>query len=246
MTAEPDIGRVAAAIGDRTRAAMLAALLDGEALSAGELARRAGVAPSTATGHITRLLDEGLILRRTSGRRRYHVLAGEDVAAALEALARIAPPAVKGNQSQHALRFARTCYDHLAGALGVAVSSALVERGIISHGMTELSTAGDEWLRGLGIEWDALRTTRRVLVRPCLDWSERRNHVAGAVGAAIAGIAIARRWVIRVEGTRGLRLTLRGREGFYRALGLELSRELPITVSANGRYDLAHHHAGRP
>lgn len=222
MTAEPDIARVAAAIGDRTRASMLTALLDGEALTAGALARRAGVAPSTATGHITRLLDDRLIVRRTAGRRRYHVLAGEDVAAALEALARISPSIRDGMQSQDALRFARTCYDHLAGALGVTVGDALVERGVVSSGMTELSAAGSDWLRGLGVDVEGLRTKRRTLVRPCLDWSERRDHVAGAVGAVIADIAIARRWVVRLDGTRGLRLTLRGREGFYRALGLEL------------------------
>lgn len=221
-SAEPDIARVAAAIGDPTRAAMLTALLDGAPLSAGELARRGGVAPSTASGHITRLLDDGLIVRRTEGRRRYHVLAGEDVAGALEALACIAPPTGKGDPSLTGLRFARTCYDHLAGALGIAVTDALVERGIVSRGITELRPIGVEWLRGLGVDIDALRAKRRAFVRPCLDWSERRDHVAGAVGAAIADVALERRWVIRLDGSRGLRLTLRGREGFYRALGLEL------------------------
>jgi DNA-binding transcriptional ArsR family regulator len=230
MTAEPDIARVAAAIGDRTRASMLTALLDGVALTAGELARRSGVAPSTATGHITRLLDDGLIVRRTAGRSRYHVLAGEDVAAALEALARISPSLRNGAHPQDAIRYARTCYDHLAGTLGVAVSDALVERGVVSRGMTELSDAGTDWLRGLDVDIDELRAKRRTLVRPCLDWSERRDHVAGAVGAAIADIAIARRWVVRLDGTRGLRLTLRGREGLYRALGLELA----VSSSAGG------------
>src|SRR5690606_16107598 len=182
-TAEPNIARVAAAIGDPTRASMLTALLDGKALTAGELARRAGVAPSTATGHIMRLLDDGLIARRVAGRRRYHVLAGEDVAAALEALACISPATANGDRALDGLRFARTCYDHLAGVLGVAVTGALVERGIVSRGMTELSTTGTDWLRGFGIDADALRTKRRAFVRPCLDWSERRDHVAGAVGA---------------------------------------------------------------
>lgn len=220
--AEPDIARVAAAIGDPTRAAMLTALLDGAPLAAGELARRAGVAPSTASGHITRLLDDGLIVRRIEGRRRYHVLAGENVAGALEALACIAPSTGKGDSSMNGLRFARTCYDHLAGVLGIAVTGALIERGILSRGMTELRPAGSEWLHDLGIDVDALRAKRRTFVRPCLDWSERRNHVAGAVGAAIADVALERRWVVRLEGTRGLRLTLRGREGLYRALGLEV------------------------
>lgn len=169
-----------------------------------------------------RLLDGGLITQRTAGRHRYHVLAGEDVAAALEAPARIAPSTGNGGREADGLRFARTCYDHLAGVLGVAVTGALVERDIVSRGLTELSAAGTDWLRGLGVDADALRAKRRALLRPCLDWSERRDHVAGAVGAAIADVALTRRWVVRLDGTRGLRLTLRGREGFYRALGLEL------------------------
>ena len=201
---------------------MLAALLDGEPLTAGELARRAAVAPSTVSGHIMRLLDDGLITRRTAGRRRYHVLAGPDVADALEALARISPVTGNGDPAFAGLRFARTCYDHLAGVVGVAVTGALVERGVVKRHMTELGSSGADWLRGIGVDVDALRARRRSFVRPCLDWSERRDHVAGAVGAAIADVALERRWVVRLDGTRGLRLTVRGREGFYRALGLEL------------------------
>lgn len=222
MRAEPDIARVAGAIGDRARAAMLTALLSGRAMSAGELARHAGIAPSTATQHLRRLLGDGLIVRRVEGRHRLHTLSGEEVASALEALARLSPAAMDHPGAKDPLRFARTCYDHLAGALSVAVADALVQSGVISADMSSLGAGADSWLRRLDIDPNELRGQRRALVRPCLDWSERRNHVAGAFGAAIADVALERRWLVRLDGTRGLRLTLRGQEGFRRALGVEI------------------------
>jgi len=223
---EPDIARVAAAIAEPARAAMLVALLGGEPLAATVLARRAGVAPSTASEHLTRLVEDGLIARRSVGRHRYHTLAGDDVAEALEALARIAPSAMAaaaaGPSEQRALRFARTCYDHLAGALGVLLTDTLIARGFIGAKAFDVTAAGEGWLDGLEIDVAGLRAKRRSFVRPCLDWSERRDHLAGAVGAAIARTALERRWLVRMDGTRALRLTLRGREGLYRALGVEI------------------------
>lgn len=235
-TTEPDLSRVAAAIGEPARAAMLAALLGGEWLPAGELARRAGISPPTASGHLTRLVAAGLVARRVAGRRREYALAGRDVAAALEALARIAPQrvgaagerasggrsAVARASSEQALRFARTCYDHLAGRLGVLLTDTLAARGLIPASCHDVTPRGEEWLRGLGIDVEALRRARRTFARPCLDWSERRDHLAGAVGAALAATMLERRWLARIEGTRALRLTVRGREGLYRALGLEV------------------------
>lgn len=233
---EPDLARVAGVIGEPARAAMLAALLGGESLPAGELARCAGVARSTASEHLARLVDSGLITRRRSGRHRYYALAGEDVAAALEALLRIAPPSAgtagrrggggrrvrEESGEKRALRYARTCYDHLAGRLGVLLTDALLERGLISAPGYEVTEAGEEWLRTLDIDVGALREGRRALARPCLDWSERRDHLAGAVGAAIAATMIERRWLVRTDGTRAVRLTLRGREALYRGLALEI------------------------
>lgn len=212
-------------IGDPTRAAMLGALLGGEALPAGELARRAGIAPATATSHLTRLVEHGLLVRRSSGRHRYFTLASADVAAALEALGRITAPRRDGATDlapNGSLRFARTCYDHLAGVLGVMVTERLLERklvvGIDSY---ELTAAGGTWFGSLGVDVDALRGSRRVVARPCLDWTERRDHLAGGAGAALASVMLERRWIARVEGTRAVRLTLRGREALYRTLGLE-------------------------
>jgi DNA-binding transcriptional ArsR family regulator len=222
-------------IGDPTRAAMLGALLGGEALPAGELARRAGIAPATATSHLARLVEHGLLVRRRSGRHRYFTLASADVAAALEALGRITPSrrdaAATDQAPNGSIRFARTCYDHLAGVLGVKVTERLLDRGFIAGSDSyEVTDAGGSWLGSLGVDIDLLRRSRRVIARPCLDWTERRDHLAGGAGAAIATIMLDRRWITRVEGSRAVRLTLRGREGLLRTLGLQLGSESNFTI----------------
>jgi DNA-binding transcriptional ArsR family regulator len=239
-SSEPDVAGVARAIGHPARAAMLAALLGGQWLPAGELARRAGVTPSTASDHLSLLVRQGIITPRRSGRHRYYALSGPDVAAALEGLARIpgAQPersdglhdpagSVTSNRSiapgLRALHFARTCYDHLAGRLGVLLTDAMLERDLIAPAGFEPTHRGAEWLGGLDIHVSDLHRERRVLARPCLDWSERRDHLAGAVGAALASSLLDRGWVVRMEGTRAVRLTLRGREGLYRTIGLEVA-----------------------
>jgi DNA-binding transcriptional ArsR family regulator len=239
-SSEPDVAGVARAIGHPARAAMLAALLGGQWLPAGELARRAGVTPSTASDHLSRLVRQGIITPRRSGRHRYYALSGPEVAAALEGLARIpgARPehsdglhdpalSVSSNRSippeLRALHFARTCYDHLAGRLGVLLTDAMLERDLIAPAGFEPTHRGAEWLRGLDIHVADLRRERRVLARPCLDWSERRDHLAGAVGTALASSLLDRGWIVRMEGTRAVRLTLRGREGLYRTIGLEVA-----------------------
>src|SRR5262245_35118213 len=225
-TPDRELARVAGMIGDPTRAAMLGALLGGEALPAGELARRAGISPATATSHLARLVEHGLLSRRHSGRYRYFTLASTDVAAALEALGRITPSRRDATTSESAangsIRFARTCYDHLAGILGVMVTERLIERNfIVGAHSYELTGDGGAWLSSLGVDVEALRESRRPIARPCLDWTERRDHLAGGAGAALTSVMLSRRWIARVEGTRAVRLTLRGREGLYRTLRLE-------------------------
>jgi DNA-binding transcriptional ArsR family regulator len=229
---DPDLARVAGMIGQPARAAMLEALLGGEPLAAGELARRAGIAPGTASDHLARLAANGLISGYAAGRYRYFTLASRDVAAALEALARLSSraadadggdrPVRERTSEEHALRFARTCYDHLAGTLGVLLADTLVERGYTTPTVFSLTHAGEVWLGTLGVDVGALRQKRRTLTRPCLDWSERRHHLAGAVGASLVDHMLQRRWIVRIEGTRAVRMTLRGREALYRALGLEI------------------------
>jgi DNA-binding transcriptional ArsR family regulator len=215
-------------IGDPTRAVMLEALLGGEALSAGELARRAWVAPPTASAHLARLVDGGLLISTRSGRHRYFTLANAGVAEALEALARIASKRSgvvdHSGAANGSIRFARTCYDHLAGVLGVMVTERLVDkRYLVGTDGYEVTAAGTAWLESLGANVGAGARQRRAVARPCLDWTERRNHLAGAAGAAVVSALLGKQWLTRIAGTRAVRLTLRGREGLYRTLGLELS-----------------------
>ena len=227
-------------IGDPTRAAMLEALLGGEALSAGELARRSSVAPPTASAHLARLADGGLLTCTKSGRHRYFAIANAGVADALEALARAAsgrePSAVVRDAANGSIRFARTCYDHLAGILGVMVTDRMLERRyIVGTDGFELTPAGRGLLGTLGADVDALDRARRVMARPCLDWTERRNHLAGAAGAAVATALLGKRWLERIDSTRAVRLTLRGREGLYRTLGLEIDLAPARAVSSDAR-----------
>jgi DNA-binding transcriptional ArsR family regulator len=222
---QPDLSAVGTALGHPARAAMLMALLGGTSLPAGELAARARVAPSTASEHLARLVGSGLVTTRRAGRHRYYALAGPEVAAGLEALLRVAPaaaPEPPAAPALRALRFARTCYDHLAGTLGVRLADALLEQGMVSAHGYDLTAQGEGWLGSLDIDVAELRRRRRRLAQPCLDWTERRDHVAGAVGAAIASTFLQRGWVVRLDGTRALRWTVRGSEGLYRSLGIRI------------------------
>jgi DNA-binding transcriptional ArsR family regulator len=223
-----DLAAGAAAIADPRRAAMLDALFDGEPRSAGALAREAGISASTASHHLGRLLDAGLIAVAPDGRRRAYRLARPEVARALEALALISPPRTPTTLRRHtraqAERSARTCYDHLAGVLGVAVCDALLARDAITPDgefAYALGPGADEAFGALGVALPA--RGRRTYARPCIDWSERRPHLAGALGAAVAGTLLERRWVTRVPGTRALRVSDAGRAGLRAALALELS-----------------------
>jgi DNA-binding transcriptional ArsR family regulator len=226
--AGPDLASAAALIGDRSRAAMLSALLGGVALPAGELARRAGVTAQTASAHLAKLVEGGLVRVLASGRHRYFGLAGEPVARLLESLALVAPPAeprtLKGGFELRRLHRARTCWDHLAGALGVRVTDALVARRCLElhDDAWELTPEGDAWMRELGIDPGPMRSGRRAFARACLDWSERRPHLAGALGAALASRLFELGWIERVDRTRAVAVTPAGRRGLRRALDLEL------------------------
>jgi DNA-binding transcriptional ArsR family regulator len=226
MPADPNFAQTAALIGDPTRAAMLGALLGGRALTASELALGAGVTPQTASMHLARLVEGQLLRVVASGRHRYFQLAGPQVAQVLEALATIAPPArvtsLRESESAHAVRFARTCYDHLAGTVGVALTERLIERELIakSDETYQLTDIGWRWLEQQAIDVRRVGQGRRVAARACLDWSERRYHLAGAVGAAITDWLFAQAWIVRAEGSRAVRLTEAGRAGFATEWGL--------------------------
>ena len=228
MRPEPDLSTAAMLIGEPTRAAILSALLGGQSMPATELAYVAHITPQTASAHLARLVEGGLLAVTSSGRHRYYRLKNDEVAYALEALARISPPPTLRNRQQSAeydtLRHGRTCYDHLAGRLGVAVTQALVGRGLLLlfGECYELTEVGREWLLTLQIDEAQLRQGRRHFAGACIDWSERQPHVAGALGAAIARRLFDSGWLVRMPDSRAVRLTNAGYVALYDMLGLRL------------------------
>lgn len=191
-----DIAALASLIADPARARMLSALMGGTALTATELALAAGVAPSTASSHLAKLTDARLLAIEKQGRHRYFRLFDADVASMLEGLMEIATRHVRTGPSDSALREARVCYDHLAGARGVWLFENLRSRDFLSETLT-ITPLGHAFFTRLGVDVDALSRTRRPLARTCLDWSERRPHLAGALGAAILQRMFALRWAQR-------------------------------------------------
>ncbi|MUN39434.1 ArsR/SmtB family transcription factor [Actinomadura litoris] len=224
-----DFAPVAALLADRARAAMLTALLDGRPLAAGELARTAGVSAQTASAHLARLLDGGLVTVIKQGRWRYYRLNGAEVALVIEALSRISPSvrARSLRQSRDAARLhvARTCYDHLAGEAGVALFAALLDAGLIEpdgEEAYEVTGKGEERFEALGLDVPALRKARRRFAWQCLDWTERRPHLNGALGAALTSRMIELGWFERGTTRRALRVTDAGLAGLADSFGCVL------------------------
>lgn len=240
---EADFGLPAELIGHPTRSAMLLALLDGRALPMSMLAAEAGIVPSTASAHLSRLVDGGLLRVRPQGRHRYYELASAEVVAALEALARLAPPrpvrSLRAGTRARALRVARTCYDHLAGHLGVAVFGALLDDGLLrgGDGVHDPARADRDRLSAPGRDvdyalTDAGRTRfdqwgvtfppgRRRTVGYCVDWTEQRHHLAGAAGAGLFTWFEHSGWLRRATGSRALLITDSGRRGFADRFGID-------------------------
>jgi len=228
MADGPYIAEAASLIGDPARANMLAALLDGRAMTATELGFAAGVAPSTASGHLSKLVDGRLLAVASSGRHRYFRLASPAVARVLEDLMTLAadgPPRHRPRtRCDEAMARARTCYDHLAGKLGVALADGLVERNHVRLGDEGglLTQSGRAFLGDLGVEIEARRKSRRAFCRPCLDWSERRWHIGGAVGAALASRCFDLGWVERQSQGRAVTVTPAGERAFEELFGVRL------------------------
>lgn len=228
MITDGSIAPVAALFADPTRVGILLALADGRPKPAGELARHAGVRASTASEHLARLLAGGLVVVERHGRHRYYRIGGERVVGVLEAIGALAGPAPPAGYRQtaaaRALRHARACYDHLAGALGVEVTRALEERGALVLGgeQYEVPPEGATFLADrLGVDVDRARASRRQFARACLDWTERSYHVAGALGSELLGRFRALGWLEHTDGSRALRVTPSGRRGFRDVLGIE-------------------------
>jgi DNA-binding transcriptional ArsR family regulator len=222
------LARLAGLLADRTRAAFCLALLDGRAWTAGELARHAGVAASTATEHISALVNGGLLVDERQGRHRYVRLASPRVAQLLEELTGHAGPApepprsLRAASASAAMARGRTCYDHLAGRLGVALTDGMTRTGLLDQSAGFALTAeGARWLTDtVGRDLSTLGSPRRPLVRPCLDWTERRLHLAGAAGAALCQHFMDRGWVVRIGSQRAVRVTPTGATALHELLGV--------------------------
>jgi DNA-binding transcriptional ArsR family regulator len=219
---DPALAERVALVAEPARLAMLFLLMDDRARPASELAREAGVAMSTASSHLAKLLSAGFIRVSAQGRHRYYRLARADVARAVEALAALAPPGQAVESRSSPLQRARTCYDHLAGQLGVQLTQALIERRWIGLRRSEYRTLRDgrRGLAELGIDVDALHARRRPFARPCIDCTERRPHVAGALGRALACRLFELRWIARTATPRAVRVTVLGRVELLRAFGV--------------------------
>jgi len=204
----PNIVRIAALIGDHARAEILTALVAGQALTATELAQVAGVTKQTVSAHLAKLLDARLIVAESQGRHRYFRLADRDVAALLESLMGVAYRAgamrVRSSPREPALRKARVCYDHLAGELGVLVFDSLEQRRLLrpAEDGPQLTRQGEQFFLEMGIDVAGLGRERRALCRACLDWSMRRHHLAGALGAAVLNRCLDSGWARRIKGSR--------------------------------------------
>jgi DNA-binding transcriptional ArsR family regulator len=228
MKESVQISEVAALVGDPARANMLSALMDGRALTAGELAYAAGVSPQTTSGHLAKLTEARLLVPQKQGRHRYYRLATPAVGRMIEGIMAVAvdgpPRHSPPGKFDAALRNARTCYDHFAGRLGVGLADALVARGHVMLGDDggEVTESGVDFLSGFGIDLAAARQRKRAFCRPCLDWTERRPHLAGAVGAALASRCFDMRWFERMRDSRALVITPSGGRGLAEVFGLSL------------------------
>jgi DNA-binding transcriptional ArsR family regulator len=247
MDGDVDIARIGSLVADPARARILLALGDGRALPASVLADEAGVAASTASAHLSKLVGGGLLTAERHGRHRYFRVSGPAVADLMEALARLSPPAPvrslrQGTRAQ-AVRFARTCYDHLAGMLGTELMSAMIDQRLLlgGDGQFDPDSAGDdrlaapgvdvdyelaprgvEFFRSLGIDPES-QPGRRRLIRYCIDWSEQRHHLAGALGAALADRLFELGWVERARAGRAVHISEEGYDGLRATFGIELN-----------------------
>ena len=226
MTSQARFAEVASLVGDPARASMLHALLDGRALTASELASVSGITPQTASGHLARLTEAGLMTVVKQGRHRYHRLASASVAQMMESIMCVAagaeaPLPPRTGPRDAALRVARTCYDHLAGALAVALADAMVAKGLVELGDDAgvVTERGAVFIAKLGLD-DPSSGSKRVFCRPCLDWSERRPHLAGRVGSALRHQSFERGWIRRIGDSRAITVTTSGQQAFRQHFGI--------------------------
>jgi DNA-binding transcriptional ArsR family regulator len=218
------VAELGALVADPSRVAMLTLLLDGERHSAGDLAKAAGLSPQAASAHLTKLTDGGLVRATRAGRQRMFELDRPEVGRMLESLGAATRSHFADTDSRRAnepMRFARTCYDHLAGEVAVLSVRAWIEQGILRSHSRKLSRQGEEWFSTQGIDADELRRERRFLAHACLDWTEREPHLGGSLGAAWLQRCFAEGWFKRIAGTRAVRVSESGRTAFRELLGFD-------------------------
>jgi len=225
---EDNFKKIASLIGEPVRATIMWTLLDGKALTATELAIVADTTLPNLSMHVNRLVQAGLLSVESQGRHKYYKFSRKDVAYAIEAMANLLPPEpvapITGNDNNTAIRNCRTCYDHLAGKVGVALTESLLQKKLIieSGKHFDVTTKGERFFSDLGMNIDEIKNKRRSFLRPCLDWSERRYHMAGALPAALLDHMLALDWIRRQKNSRAITVTAKGQSEFYKHFKLNV------------------------
>lgn len=224
---ENQFSYLASLLGDKTRALMLWHLLDGRAYTATELATCANASAQAASNHLAKLVKAQLLQVEKQGRHRYYRYYSDEVAQVIESLAGLIPdpPQRKSQPTASGITYARTCYDHLAGKAGVIITQALVEKGILQaceHQYLVTETVGKEWFQSIGIQVEALQKQKRSFARTCLDWSERKHHLAGALGAALLQVMLDKKWLKKTPHSREVIFTGSGKLALEQTLGIVL------------------------
>lgn len=232
MNVYPNITVIASLIADPSRSIFLSSLLDGRALPAGELAHMAGVTPQTASSHLAKLVEGGLLEVEQQGRHRYYRLANKEIANLIETMASIAPPvqirSLKQSNQLQQLSYARTCYGHLAGKLGISLCEALLRKGYLeepeeAHSKDyQVTEKGTQWFTSFGIELQVKPESRRAIARKCLDWSERRHHLSGMLGEQLRHRLSELGWIRQKTGSRSVEVMEAGKKGLYEVLDISL------------------------
>ena len=229
MGINPNIAEIASLLGQTSRATMLASMMDGRFHTASELAYMAAIKPQTASFHLAKLVDGKLIKVEKQGRHRYFQLAGEDIAQLLESFLAMSPPpevrSLKQSSQMKILQDARTCYDHLAGKLGVQLTESLLNKGYLELDQKQfvITAEGAQFFTDFGLDLDELTRKRRSFSHACLDWSERRYHLGGALGHGLLTQLLNLEWIMRVPSIRAIKITEKGRAGFKEVFNLDIS-----------------------
>ncbi|MDA2184800.1 helix-turn-helix domain-containing protein [Bacillus cereus] len=229
MNANPNVAMIATLVSETSRAAILTVLLDGRFHPASELAYMAGIKPQTASFHLTKMVDANVVTVEKQGRHRYYGIRDQEVAQVMESFLSIAPPieikSLKQASEDKAMRFARTCYDHLAGNLGVQLTDSLIKIGVIyeeKDGFT-VTEKGESFFTTFQIDLEKVRKKRRSFTHKCLDWSERRHHLAGALGNALLERLLELNWVQRLPKTRAIKITAGGEKGLKETFSFDIT-----------------------